>query len=361
MALALLTMLLFSACDGQGLVELSGRNEADPVPYTGGGRRQLAEADEPDIDELLTLATSADGEEASRATAALMRVGDDRCVPLLRQLLAEHAGTTHMRGFAVAQALFRIGTPEAHEVLRRYVLADTFFANHGIRYIRSFRIPGLKRDAFVAEYLLQSTSKDIGVEVKAASTRKAGRQRIKFTVAVRNDSDLPVRILNWTAYQAQMLVLRSPEGHFTGGTLTSFVDPYIGDPPLRVVMPEQTTQFHATCVVRRATDRPGLSLRFDDTAFRLAGPGRHRVYAMYEYTRPRRAHSREPGRQAELQKNPWYGRAVSAPVEIRIHPVAEGQPDAVDAGQRGARPQPMSGGHSSGASRQDGLCRKAGC
>lgn len=288
-------------------------------------RTEWKQSPKADFDRLLALASSEENKEGFEAILELRDIADERAVPVLSAVLEKHVGTNLIHGFAAAQALFCIGTEEAHEVLRKHLFSDVYSARLGILYaLAGWNMKDSKRDPFIAQYHLQSTSNDIGIDVASNSKREGGRQKIEFKVTLRNDSNRPLRVFVPAVYLAEMLILQSPEGHFVqGGAYVDVEKPF---PSFSELLPGKCIDFHMAGVVRKvnmvAAERP-FSMVFKHVLHDVKIGGRYRVYAMYGYEKAYAKHYLRHGKYSKLPENIWYGRAVSEPIEVEIGPAAE--------------------------------------
>src|SRR5579871_5241931 len=82
----------------------------------------------PDLDQLVERCSpdlrGPDATESFWDLLKLREIADPKAVPVLEKVLAENLPTTRIHGFAAAQALFCIGTPEAHKILKQHLLAE---------------------------------------------------------------------------------------------------------------------------------------------------------------------------------------------------------------------------------------------
>ena len=90
----------------------------------------------------------------------------------LVKVLAEHVGSGRTHRYAAGQALYRIGTREAHEVLAKYLLSDDYRVQMGIWYAFRWNMPSPERDGFIRRYHLWPTKKDLQLLVKAVKEGK---------------------------------------------------------------------------------------------------------------------------------------------------------------------------------------------
>jgi len=283
-----------------------------------------------DVDRLLELQAKG-GSKGFHALLKLREVGNERAIPALEKIVRKHHGTGNIFGYGAAQALFCIGTEKAHQILRKYVLSDKYEAALGIRYTFYWKMEPAKRDAFIEQYHLKSTSRELAIELAAKSSSGAGTQRIDFSVALRNVSQKPLRLYKPGVYLGDLLVLRSAAGHFTTRLKHVEYQYRIGKESFPVLAPGKELSFSIVGRPRwmdlRHWKRHGVAqpralvLECRDMFHLLGKPGKFTVYAMYSVGR-----RMVEGQGKRLGLGPvWSGRVVSKPVEIEIQPVAGSQ------------------------------------
>ena len=304
------------SCRDRGHKELSAR--LGPGKSVASGY-PLTELDGVTHDRLLEQAASDRGTEGFPAVLKLRDVGDERAIPVLERVLADNIHTTRSHGFAAAQALFCIGGKRAHNILRKYLLSDEYDAALGIRYVFHWRMPEAKRDAFIEQYHLQSTSSDIEIKVKATRVTVKHKSEISFGIELRNVSKKPLRLHRPRAYTGNLLLIRSADGRPVRRVTTTL---YRRPARTKACFPEVAANSALTLHIvakvrwqdRGLFKRDVLVLDCRDMHHLVGGPGKFTVYVMYYV----------PKRLAEWQakrlglKGVWYGRVVSEPVEIEI-------------------------------------------
>lgn len=288
-----------------------------------------AQGGEADVDRLVR-AAAAGGTSGFVALLQLRDLGDDRALPFLVQTLERHHGSGNIFGFAAAQALFCIGTDKAHKVLRKYVLTRGYDAALGIRYALHHKMPQAKRDAFIEQYHLVSTSKDLAIGLQAKPAKAGVGQQVAFTVTLRNASPRPLRIYKPGVYLAKLLVIRSAAGRFLPKTKTVDYGYHIGQRNFPELAPGERLHFTIVATVRRERARPprprrkdtapagALRLTTRDMAHRLGKAGKFRVYALYSVAK---RFAEGQGKRLGLAEA-WSGRVASRPVEIEILPAS---------------------------------------
>jgi len=274
------------------------------------------------------VARSAEGVPQEEGMAALEEIlklretRDAKYVPALEKILEANMDSGRTHGFAAAQALFCIGTPEARSVLDRYLLTPRYNTWLGIRYATYQKMAEPQRSDFVRQYYLKNLSQDLAVELAAAPKWDKEGARIEFTLTLRNSSDKALRILEQQVYPGRMLSFQDEAGRIA--------------PPVEIavgrlsrtkwveLVPSATHQYTIPVRIRRVDPQgkypyPGLSpdaelfAETGDLIFDIVRKGRSQVYAMVEA---------QPPPKAQLEKldfnNLWTGRAVSKPIEVDI-------------------------------------------
>lgn len=289
--------------------------EARPIPDLA----RLAERSSPTYG-------SKDATEAFYDILKLREVGDAKAAGVLEQILAENVNTRRIHGYAAAQALFCIGTPEAHKALAKYLLTNTYKAQLGIRYTSYWQMNQSKRTPFIERYHLVNLSKDLELKLDAvksdvtAESSEAASQ-FDFTLTLRNISNKAFRIQDVQVYQASMLYFQSEAGGFVCGELTALFK--MGPPQWVELKTGASHRYNIQLHIRYLEEQEhgGSELSKDanlvaetaDFRFILKNTGPFKVYAMFEQQPPAEAQIN----QLKLD-NPWSGRAVSDPVAIDI-------------------------------------------
>lgn len=282
----------------------------------------------PDVEGLAELAAG-NGPDAFEAALKLRTVGDERAVEPLAGVLAEHIRrrSTATHGFAAAQALFCIGTPRAKQALSQYLLSGDYRADMGIDYAFLWEMPAEKRDAFIEEYHLKSTSKELVLSLQVQQDEQhAGR--LDATATLCNVSDRPLRVADPKVYQAGMLVLRSKDGHFVNKCQTCLYKlPPGGEASYGELASGKCRVYKLSGQVRddhsdswpRWRDLAGgdMVIDFADVRHFIGKAGRFTVQAMLCSAPPASLAG------AEGASDVWCGRVVSQPVEVEIRPVVQ--------------------------------------
>jgi len=267
------------------------------------------------------------GDEAMSAFYDILKLretGDGSAVPVLEQILVDHeqhSGRIH--GYAAAQALFCIGTSQAHAVLSERLLSATYDASHGMKFAFHWPMNEAKRDEFIQRYHLVNLSNDLVLRLEAENYEQASRRWLAFRLTIKNASDVPLRIRNLQTYLGSLLHFRSAEGRFA----RTFAKPVRMNPapkPSWVELePGASHRLRIEVDVKRVdgvrsgyhllSEDAKLVLDAGDVAYDIVNSGEFSAYAMFESTHPTAAQLKVLG-----CANPWIGRAVSAPVLVEV-------------------------------------------
>ena len=264
------------------------------------------------------------GEEATESFWDLLKLRetpDAKAVPVLEKILVENGPTTRIHGFAAAEALFCIGTAEAHRILARYEPADARLA---VDYTSHWEMKEPLRSRYIERYLLKNLSKSLVVEVEqvAAPTQPDGR--VNLVVSFRNSSDEAFHILdNSRDFPGDMLFLRDAAGQYPsrihGRTMCKGQQGYIE------LKPGQVHRVNATIDVTAADDQKKVPRTTGKLIanvpeaghfFDIATPGRFEILALFEAVP-----LTDEGRtflKVDRDWKWWTGRAVSKPLSIDI-------------------------------------------
>jgi len=250
--------------------------------------------------------------ETERAAAALTfedilklrDTGKAADVPLLERVLVSNFPGTRTHGFAAAQALFRIGTPEAHAILTRCLLTPAYFAGLGAGYTSHWNMPEPQRSKFIAQYhLVNVNARDLLVVV-AVEPPTRERDRFEFVVTIENFADRPVQLPGQEAYQGDLLYFRDATGCYA--TREHTAEHKLGPVKWLTLAPRQT---HTCRIEARIAKTDPLTLETKDVRFELGKPGPFVLQAMVE--------QQPPSPEAPV-KNPWVGRAVSPGARLEV-------------------------------------------
>ena len=252
----------------------------------------------------------------------LRETRDRRAVPVLERILSEHFGLTDIFGFAAAQALFCIGTPEAHGILSRYLFSVQYHVELGIEYAFHWDMPEPARSSFILRYHLQNLSHDLRLTLSQKAIKDPGE--LAFAMKMANISDkhcrltVPKEFGGWS----QFLFLCSEELRFVKVTPTygcsrrrpqEWIELAPGashecDVPARVIRVYPKKNF-----LSGLFERGRLLLRAGDWDFEIRRPGRFYAFAMV--AAPGVAPSPIP--LPHLEALP-AARAVSRPILVSI-------------------------------------------
>ncbi len=265
--------------------------------------------------------TGKDVSEAFYDILKLREVGDTNAVPVLEKIMADNLYSTRIHGFAASQALFCIGTQEAHQILSKYLLTDRYFAGLGINYTFHWQMQEPRRRSFIEQYHLKSISKDLAVKLDAEEVNDANDQYINFIVVLHNLSDEPLRILDRQVYRGRMLYFFSDTGQFV--RRYEPVEYKMLPPQFIELVPNSTHRYDIRVYIKRlgeqklpywgSAEDATIVLETNDMIYDIAQPGRFKVYAMVEAQPPTKAQIEKLGFE-----NLWSGRVVSQAVDIKV-------------------------------------------
>ncbi len=298
-----------------GATELGRLISARPVPDLG----RLAQRCSPNY-------RGHDATESFYDILKLREVGDANAVGVLEKILAENSGSTRIHGYAAGQALFCIGTSEAHKVLAKYLLTSRYNTSLGIRYTSHWEMNQPRRKGFIERYHLKNLAKDLELRLSVARPNGADDNietgpQFDFTLTLSNSSDKAFWIMDRQVYQSGMLYFQSEDGGFI-----------IGQEKVRYNMPMPRwlelgpgashkyvvrvyIRFVGELERRPAGLREGTSIVADtkDIMFDIGKGGRFKVYALFEQAPLAPAHREQLGFETG-----WSGQAVSDPVTVEI-------------------------------------------
>ena len=306
----------------RGAGERAGGADEKKAPGTVA---ELAEREAPDdYDALLKLAAEEAETKGFYALLKLRDRGDGRAVPVLEKVLARELPGTRIHGFAAAQALSCIGTPEAHQLLARYLNTPQYHANLAVDYAFHWDMAPAKRDAFIERYHLTSTSKDLTVSLGA---ERQGTGEIVFTIAVRNVSNKPFRVHKPGDYVGKLLVLRAAGGQFVNRweIVRLHAAQLTFDQMYPTLEPGASHTWRIVTRPRRESDKvwhpvmrapQGLLLASQDVAHFVGKPGKFQAYVLFDVA-PLTKQQLEYHKVGDPERV-WCGRVVSNPVEITI-------------------------------------------
>jgi len=243
--------------------------------------------------------------EAHYDILKLRELADPSAVPVLKEILADHSGSTHIHGYAAAQALYSIGTPECHEILERHLLSPDFSASYGIAGV--FGWP--KGDGLVRRYYLRHLAKDLTLTLALGP---APKRTVAFVVTAKNISNAPLDIVDQKLGLGRLLFFRSADGVFAPVTMIARYR--AGHPGYVKLKPGQSHSFRIEVEAKSTgASTRGPALATGHMEWSVEKLGRFQVWAMLEVQPLPKA----MWKQWKLT-NPWSGRAVAGPVDVVI-------------------------------------------
>jgi hypothetical protein len=309
---------------------------ADDQPTPSPQKRQtfqqiLAARPAPDLTTLVRRSSpKTQGDDASESFLDLLKLretADVSAVSVLEKVLLENRPTTRIHGFAAAQALFAIGTPEAHEILSRNELV----ARLAVDYTSHWEMREPLRSRYIERYLLKNHSQNLAVEVEQTQSTPQPSGRLNLVVVFRNASNEAFFIHDHD-FPGDMLHLRDATGQFMprihGRTMCK------GQSHNIELKPGQTHRLQVTIDVAaadsqkrlpRTTGKLTADVRKSGHCFDVNSPGRFEVLALFEaapLTDEQRTFLK-----VDQNRKWWTGRAVSKPLSINIALPAPSAPE----------------------------------
>jgi hypothetical protein len=190
------------------------------------------------------------GEDTFRDILKLRETGDAKAVPVLAKIMLEKGYSGNIYGFAAAQALYCIGTPEAHRLLEKHMLDARYNARLGMMYTYHWDMDPSKRDGFIDRYLLRNLSATLDLHLDARSRVEGSVQKIDFIVTLRNESGKAYQMIEEQVFLGELLYFRSKTGRFARAIQTCVYKPLM--PKKLKLRPGQTHTYTINTHVRRA-------------------------------------------------------------------------------------------------------------
>ena len=282
------------------------------------------------VPDLTTLAARSspknNGPDASEAFMDILKlreVADPKSVPVIEKILVENLPTTRILGFAAAQALFTIGTPEAHQILQRHLLAEDAHTKLAIGYTSHWQMKEPLRSQFIQRYLLKNLSKSLVVEVERIAVPNSPKGQLDLAVNLRNASDEAFYLLDDRG--RDMLLVRDASGQFIPDT-SGIICTLKPNAALMELKPGQAHRIQITINVVDATTSKGqrhdpatkliAGAQPSGQSFELHSPGRVEFVALIEVD-PLSAEQRTHLKLDETRQW-WSGRAVSKPITVEL-------------------------------------------
>lgn len=318
--IAIINFFILSSCARQDVLENNQQSQSDfmkliserPVPDL----ETLAERSSPDKDYIDQNIPT----EAFYDILKLRDIGDSKAVPVLKKIMSENINSTRTLGFAAAQALFCIGTSQAHEVLSKYLLNDQYHAGLSINYTYHWEMDKKKRNTFIEQYHLKNLSKNMEIKLVIKKNKDGNGQQLNLTITLKNISQESYKIRDKKVYLAKMIYLQSKNGQFMqwqqpvkyGMPMPKWIE----------LAPGENQQYHFNIAIKpKGTqklpyfEKNDSSTIFLETTDMICGieKGEFKVYAMVE---------EQPLSKESLEfwkfDNTWIGRAVSEPITVKI-------------------------------------------
>jgi hypothetical protein len=287
---------------------------------------------------------SADHTVAIDSFGDILRLRDSRdpkAVPILERVLEDNLHTTRIHEFAAAQALFSIGTPEAHAALAR-ILFTNWPAMQGlddaqtswpfglaIDYTSHWKMPEPQRSRFIQDYLLKNLSTNLVLELGYRVVFRKETARVEFSLTFRNNGRNPISIPEFDEWcLGRLLFFREPSG-----TFWPHVRPGGGDNSIKMLVLKagDAKEFKVSELLARSERyrREGYPATPDASLVLDGATGTHfvkegedyEVTAMFEVERRPDWRIPSDGRNQafkDAQGQAWAGRVSSKPVKIKF-------------------------------------------
>lgn len=289
----------------------------------------LAARPAPDLTTLVERSSPENfGPESTEAFWDILKtreIADPATVNVLEQILVENRRSPRIHKIAAAQALFTIGTPEAHRILAEHLLADGIRANSAIGSAWGWNMPEPLRSRFIQRYLLVNLSKSLVVELSQARSPNPPKGQLNLIVNLRNTSKEAFHILDRQDFPGDLLYLRDAKGQFLPRVQYTKYCPEPSDTKYVELKPGQSHRVTITfnmavpkCGADGRDKAAGLAIEVRESArrFDLGAPGRFEILAMFE-AEPMTADQRNYLKVDESWKW-WTGRAVSKPLAVEL-------------------------------------------
>jgi hypothetical protein len=297
---------------------------ADAPPEKRTYQEILAARPAPDLDRLVERSSpdvsGTDATESFWDLLKLREIADPKAVPVLEKVLTENLPTTRIHGFAAAQALFCIGTPEAHKILKGNLQSEDARTELAVMYTSHWEMREPKRSRFIEQYLLKNLSKSLVVKLERQEPEDPVEGQITLRLILRNASDDAIHLLA-PEDRPFLLYLRDEKQRYIpqyrGGTICP------GPSNIIELDPGQTHSTTLTVVtapntgqVRDASAKVVVGVQGTADQFAVSSPGRFEFVALIEAA-PLNAAQREH-LKVDDSWTWWTGRAVSAPLAVDL-------------------------------------------
>lgn len=248
---------------------------------------------------------------------------DPKASSVLEQVLIENGTSTRIHRFAAAQALFAIGTPKAHEVLKRYLLVEDAHAELAIGYTAYWQMKEPLRSQFIDLYLLSDVPNGLSAELKQVPAANFSGTRFNLVVILKNESKQGIQFLDPQDFPGRLLHLRDAEGQFVpGDSLRTNCKPkndLISLQPGQSHVVEMTVEILDGKSPASRYRNPGASLTVQVVqsghCFEI-NPARFEFVAMFEVS-PIEDEARRPLKLDETSKW-WSARTISKPLKVKL-------------------------------------------
>lgn len=306
--------------------------DAHPCDAAAGTPRTFAEIiDKRPLPDLNTLAKRCvpeligpDATESFYDLLKLREAGDAKAVPVLERILLDNLRSTRIHGFAAAQALFCIGSAEAHQALTRHLSNPHHRTGMAVNYTFHWEMTEPNRTRFISQYLLTNLASNLAIRLEELPAPPANPERVAFKLVLRNTSDKPFHIQEPQVYLGSLLYFQNAQENFVRYVRGRMTLDY--QPPMTkwVELPPGGTRDYTIAGTVKAADPQEAAPRWvaDDSSavldmrdclFDIGQPGPFVVRALFEATP-----LNEWQRKQVTFDNAWVGRAVSPAIKVTL-------------------------------------------
>lgn len=278
----------------------------DPKPAAKSFAEIVKDRPPPDLAKLVARSSpKISGDDATESFYDILKLRDskdEKAVPVLGQILDENLTSGRIHGYAAAQALFCIGTPEALAILDKQLLTNRYGASGAIKYINHWDMDSSKARSFVERYHLKNVGDALRVRLDAPD-EDDNQSPVRIVLTIQNVSKQSQRIIRPEPGSNRKFLFQDVA---TGRLLTdSPRTECFGRSKWVNLAPGEKE------VIEEEVPRDELTRMWGDPQLVPPG-GRVRIYLIFEQ-RPL-----EPTKDEPWRDTAWTGRAVSNPVEITL-------------------------------------------
>ena len=295
---------------------ISGAGEDKPkAPASGTGSTGPSRLSDSELARFLRAAPEFT-EDGLNALLQLRDHPDARAVSVLEKTLTGVPRRSHNH-YVAFQALFCIGTPEAHKILSNHGFPGPGLAKEAIgdTFHPRLTMGEPQRSRFIEQLILRDPSKDLEVLLEATQGRDREFGRIKIEIKVRNLTGGAIRLPEQFEYPGELLYFRAKDGAFVDRTRESKLD----SPGIKwTALAQGATRIYPVDLLvlpKPVGLGPGSAVTIvtgGNCAFGIDKPGQYSLLAMLD---------ENPGHGG------WSGRVVSKPITVEISQAQPPTPD----------------------------------